>query len=298
MRKIRGNTVGTTISPDRVAQRITCEDIDAVSKENIDEYVQGVLSNDGVTDHLLDKNNPHGVTCEQIGAVTEKQLNDGLNLTHGNAVSDAMQYTNEEIALQVETIYNDMYTKAEVDAAFTAKEDLAYEVTSVITSDYGAYGPITETIKIISMGACSEIAKHDMEEYGLLVCDEDDNFVRNVPTKGELATAVADGKAVIVTVNGSTPSHTSQDIYAAIQAGKVVYLHLWGNTYIICSACTESEAKFENSFVNSITGADGKSYSTQNFRLYFIKNDKYTSNTTVLPNQSYVDAQIAYYLNQ
>ena len=109
---------------------------------------------------------------------------------------------------------------------------------------------------------------------------------------------IADNKAVIVTVSGSTPSHTSQQIYALIQEGKVVYLQLWGNTFTICTACTASEAKFENSYVNSITGADGKSYSAQVFRLFIIKNGTYAAQSTTIPAQTYVDAQIQYYLNK
>jgi hypothetical protein len=119
-----------------------------------------------------------------------------------------------------------------------------------------------------------------------------DDIANNYNTKTEVDAKIADTKAVIVTVNGTTPSHTSKQIYALIQAGKTVYLQLWGNTYIICSACTESEAKFENSIVTTVTGADEKSYSAQKFRLYFIKGDKYSSNSTDVPAQAYVDAQI------
>lgn len=109
---------------------------------------------------------------------------------------------------------------------------------------------------------------------------------------GEFSTT-GDSNVVVVTVDGSTPSHTSQEIYDLIQAGKVVYLQLWGNTYTLCTACTASEAKFENSYVSSITGADGKSYSAQAFRLFIIKNGTYAATSTTIPSQTYVDAQIA-----
>lgn len=128
------------------------------------------------------------------------------------------------------------------------------------------------------------------------------NTASGLPTNeyvlDEIEKAVEESKSVIVTVSGSTPSHTSQQIYSAIQEGREVYLHQWGNTYNICSAATANEAKFENSYVDTITGADGKSYSRQKFRLYFIKNDKFSSQTIDVPSQSYVDAQIQYYLNK
>jgi hypothetical protein len=104
--------------------------------------------------------------------------------------------------------------------------------------------------------------------------------------------------ALLVTVEGNTPSHTSQQIFEAVLAGRAVYLKLWAGTYIALSWATEEEAYFEASQISSITGADGKSYAAQNFRLYKIAGDKYTSNSSKVVNQNYVDAQIAHFLNQ
>lgn len=59
--KIRGNTVGTTMSPERIAERI------------------GGGSGGGgeeLTAHINDKNNPHKVYAEQIGAAPANQVGD------------------------------------------------------------------------------------------------------------------------------------------------------------------------------------------------------------------------------
>ena len=117
--------------------------------------------------------------------------------------------------------------------------------------------------------------------------------------RAEVDAMVAESKAVIVTVSGTTPSHTSQEIYALIQAGKVVYLELWGNTYTLCTACTASEAKFENSYITSAKAADGKSYQAQQFRVYLIKNGVFNNGQAVtVPGTAYIDAQIAHALGQ
>jgi hypothetical protein len=103
---------------------------------------------------------------------------------------------------------------------------------------------------------------------------------------------------LIVTLSGSTPSHTNAEIYQAIASGKVVYLKVWESTYAICVGATPTEAKFESSYITSITAADGKSYSAQQFRVFIIQSDSYRMNGLTVPSQAYIDAQIAYYLNK
>lgn len=151
----------------------------------------------------------------------------------------------------------------------------------------------------------------DTEQYAMAAADEAryaaedeialqiNNIYLEMYTKTEVDAALAESKAVIVTVNGTTPSHTSQEIYALIQAGKVVYLELWGNTYTLCTACTASEAKFENSYITSTTGADGKNYQAQQFRVYLIKNNVFNNGQAVaVPGTDYINAQIAHALGQ
>lgn len=208
-------------------QILTAEQLNRMSEgiSDLQDRLDSGGEGDELSEHLDDKENPHEVSCEQIGAVTEEKHDADTDyvLTMVDGVkTDVM----DELNMQLETVYNDMYTKSEVDAA------------------------------------------------------------------------VAESKAVIVTVNGSTPSHTSQDIYTAIQAGKAVYLYLWGSTYLGIAACTESEARFEDSIIATISGADGESYSTQRYRMYYVKGSKYSTNSYEMASKAYVDAQIAYYLNQ
>ena len=105
-------------------------------------------------------------------------------------------------------------------------------------------------------------------------------------------------KALVVTVSGSTSSHTSQQIFDAILAGRAVYLKMWSGTYMALSWATADEIVFEASQITSVIAADGKSYGAQNFRLYRIFGDRYYSGSGKMVSQEYVDAQIAYYLNQ
>ena len=169
-------------------------------------------------------------------------------------------------------------------------------------------GDIAGALWMSAMGVHEDAFYSDMEMYGFLSYSEEEGHIPNVYTKkevdaqlGGIETAIDSieaGKAVIVTVSGSTPSHTSQEIYDLIQDGKVVYLHLWGNTFTVCTGCTASEAKFENSYVTSVTGDDGKTYSAQAFRLLLIRNGSYAATSETVPTKAYIDAQIAYYLNQ
>ena len=265
---------------------VTCDQIGAVSGSSFDAVVDEILDRIGdiddwqidsdsrmlelketVDSHKADKNNPHGVTCEQIGAATvddvgraEQIANEALNIV---AEFPSAEYINEEIA---------------------RVEQIAYEARG-----FAEQSPSAEYVN-------NEIARVEQ------IANDALNTALGLPTNeyvlDEIEKAVEESKAVIVTVSGSTPSHTSQQIYALIQEGKVVYLQLWGNTFTICTACTASEAKFENSYVNSIPGADGKSYSAQVFRLFMIKNGTYASQATTIPAQTYVDAQIQYYLNK
>ena len=47
--------------------------------------VVSVVDTDAVNDHIEDKNNPHGVTCAQIGAVTQVELVNAVASALNNA---------------------------------------------------------------------------------------------------------------------------------------------------------------------------------------------------------------------
>ena len=199
-------------------------------------------------DHMNDTNNPHKVTCEQIGAVKEEQIAEKL--------ADAIQ------------------------------------------EEWENGGFLIDTLNMIAGSAGAAASEEYLEQSGFFVRDEESgNPVRNVPTYEEVEEAAAEGKAVIVTVSGSTPSHTSKQIYSLIQEGKVVYL-FYSDNYIICASATSAEAKFESSFMTNITGADGKSYPVQYFRMYVVKGEKFGPSSKIMASQEYVDAMIQYYLNQ
>lgn len=163
-------------------------------------------------------------------------------------------------------------------------------------------GAVEDTLYQLFCNAMdTEIGNHEVRLSNVEGVAESADFhtvAKNNPHK-VTAEQIGAAKAVVVTVDGSTPSLTSEEIYNLIQEGNLVYLHLWGNTYISCCASTPSEAKFENSVVTTTTAANGKSYNAQRFRLYFIKNDRYAAQQTIeSPSIDYLNAQIQYYLNQ
>ncbi len=115
--------------------------------------------------------------------------------------------------------------------------------------------------------------------------------------KKEVEDLVAENKAIIVTVASNISSLTTQEIYDAVVAGKVVYLKMWSSTYTLCCSCTPDEAKFESSYSTSVIGADGKSYACQAFRMFVVANtNKVTTISNTTASVDYINAQIAYYL--
>lgn len=95
---------------------------------------------------------------------------------------------------------------------------------------------------------------------------------------------------LIVTVSGNTPSHTSQEIYEATIAGKDVYLHLWGTTYIALARCTEEEVRFSYSYTTTATDVNGTSRPMSVTANYTIKDNVYSAGSITVPSQQYVDA--------
>lgn len=112
------------------------------------------------------------------------------------------------------------------------------------------------------------------------------NGTQTLPNQGYVDAV----KALIVTVNSSTPSHTSQEIFEASQAGKDVYLYLWGTTYIALSRCAAGEARFSYSYTTTATDVDGTSRPMSVTANYTIKNDVYSAGSITVPCQQYVDA--------
>ena len=214
-----------------------------------------------VTEHITRTDNPHKVTAEQVGAVpvgTYETFCLDTNILLG-AHEELISDNRIDINTHIEDKNNPHGVTCEQIRAATVDD--------------------IDRVEQIATDALNTIAQAPTVEY---LNDEVERIEQ----------LIADNKAVIVTVSGSTPSHTSQQIYALIQEGKAVYLQLWGNTFTICTGCTASEAKFENSYVSSITGADGKTYSAQAFRLFLIKNGTYAATSTTIPAQTYVDAQV------
>lgn len=208
--------------------------------------------------------------------------------------------TDEEFVAKVERIVatdidNGGYIRVSVESVANECVVTNLQDLGVIRGDYSLNVVTNEQLGIETQALYDYVD----QERDLAIERAVEQVFLDAYTKTEVDAKVAEGKAVIVTVSGSTPSHTSQQIFSLIQAGKVVYLELWGNTYTLCTACTASEAKFENSYITSTTGADGKSYQAQQFRVYLIKNGVFNNGQAVtVPGTDYINAQIAHALGQ
>lgn len=102
----------------------------------------------------------------------------------------------------------------------------------------------------------------------------------------------SDSLIVTMTEDGTT-DYTAAEIYNFISQGKTVYLFAYGYLYIRCSSCSATEARFEDSYISTITAANGASYDAQRFRTFTIANNKKASlNGLYNPGQGYIDAQI------
>lgn len=207
-------------------------------------------------------------------------------------VSD-LAYTNAvEISILQETVEN-----INPGSGGITDEELAEKVANIIATDVNDGGVINDSIYSVAESAAYSTAELVAQDYELLGVDEDGNLVRNVPTYEEMDEAVAESEAVIVTNSGATTSHSSQEIYALTQSKKVVYLFLDGYNYVRCTSSTETEAKFEDSYLNTIAAEDGKSYNSQRFRLFSIKNNTLSRKQADIPSAGYINAQIQHYLN-
>lgn len=280
--------------------------------------------------------NPHNVTCEQIGAATKEELETSspvfvtlvsLDEESGEYVSSksfkeiAEAYENNKIiyALHDNLVYNfagivrDYAQFVSVDTTFL---DQPHPVKLFDVGDF--FNDLGEPYTKVDFSGIDNIALattfyvdekyyNHLVDAGLLEYEDGEELYHGhrmdnphgVTAEQIGAATKADVeaiKAIVVTVSGTTPSHTNAEIHAAMAAGKVVYLKMWEGTYTICVSATPTEAKFESSYFTSVTGADGKAYSAQQFRVFIIQNDTYRMNNLTAPSQAYIDAQIAYYL--
>ena len=111
------------------------------------------------------------------------------------------------------------------------------------------------------------------------------NSAQTLPTKQYVDAA----KALIVTVDGTTPSSTNAEIYSAVTSGRAVYLQTADGTHVLCSKCTETLARFEMVNTYDFT-IDGTRYPGRQLYTYIIQNDVYKISQAIVPSKSYVDA--------
>jgi hypothetical protein len=177
-------------------------------------------------------------------------------------------------------------------------EELPQKMADAIQAEWDdGSGHLLDTLDMVAWSSAYSATECYLQEYGFTDVDEEGMPIRNVPTYEEMDEAVAESEAVIVTNSGATTSHSSQEIYALTQSKKVVYLFLDGYNYVRCTSSTEAEAKFEDSYLNTIAAEDGKSYNSQRFRLFSIKNNTLARKQADIPSADYINAQIQHYLN-
>ena len=142
-----------------------------------------------------------------------------------------------------------------------------------------------EDLESMSGGYVSWESMHEEMESALATYPNFDYLWTNYYSKEEI-----DAKnALIVTVNGTTPSSTNAEIHAAAVSGREIYLQLWSNTYIKATYIAPSYTWFEGTYL-STEEVDGKNYNVVKYRLFTIENDKYKQNSTNLAKLDYVTA--------
>ena len=165
MSKIRGNTVGTTMKPDKVASKIGYdsfyEDINGrVSVVEKDTGANKTAINEHITN--LHGDNPHGVTCEQIGAVTQKEFRDVVsNLDGSNDPGELIPHLlNRDNPHGV--------TCEQIGAV--AEDSLADNMYAILGEDFANDGPIL----VDTLYPLAETAVYDtLYDFGLINYDED-----------------------------------------------------------------------------------------------------------------------------
>lgn len=289
------NEAGTVVIPTVWAQVAVVHtgvdpDGDPAMDPTIPAWQEALTRLDNITpeirDHIINAggDNPHGVTCEQIGAVAVEAYE-----IFRSDTTDQLTAFDEFLSTQIEEtnyLYDD----------FSAHKKDKNNPHGVTCDQIGAVPEDVYAEHQFSLISNIDDANGKINVH--LVDENNPHYVTCEQIGAAAKEDVEATKALIVTVSGTTPSHTSQEIFNAVLSGRAVYLKMWSGTYMALSWTTADEAIFEASVLNTITGADGETYGVQNFRLYRVVGDKLNTNSAKVPEQAYVDAQIQYYLNQ
>jgi len=258
-----------------------------------------------VSDHInnVGGDNPHGVTCEQIGAATKEEAQSPVFVTLVSFDEEIGEYVSsksfEEIAEAYESnkiIYalhgNVVYNFADIRegyyATFVSVAPTTYdEPHPVKVFELGEYindsgEPYTKVDFVLYDDiALATTFYVDEKIYGV-TCEQ-----IGAATKEEVEAAIAEKAPLYVTVTSNVPSSTNAEIYEAISNGREVYLNLWSGTYVKCTYATSGYCWFEGSYIASET-IDDKAYSVVKYRLFVIENDKFKQSTMNLPKVNYI----------
>lgn len=233
--------------------------------------------------------NPHGVTCEQIDAVSQEEYERFFENVTGRVSANELEIGDIRTSINehIINLHGDNPHGVTCEQIGAADKKMFETFMNSMESNSADLDLRVLETELICESSNYHLASRN-NPHGV-TCEQ-----IGAATKEDVEAT----KAIIVTVSEGTPSHTNEQIFNTVVNGGAVYLKMWSGTYIRLSWCTSTEALFEASLINAVTGADGNAYPVQNFRTYRIVNDKYLANSAIVPSQAYVDAMIQHYLNQ
>lgn len=323
--------VGTPYSKDTVLPDDLVEFVDLSPEEDPTPAdvlwsiaTQGKENNENLTNHICDKENPHGVTCEQIGAATKEEAQSPVFVTLVSFDEEIGGYVSSKSAKEIKEAYENNktiyalhdtlvysftgFTGFERDGVQFVSVDpsiydephpvKAFHISEFINDSGEPYNGVTFEEADIELATTYYVDEKIWENIEVHLSVDNPHKVTCEKIGAATKEEVEATKSVVVTVNGATSSHTTQEIYDAVATGKVVYLKMWSSTYTICTSCTPDEAKFESSYSTGVVGADGKNYACQYFRMFVIANgNKVSTVNNITASVDYINAQIAYALS-
>lgn len=288
MRKIRGNTVGTTMSPEKLADKIG-----------------GGGDPTALNEHIENTENPHGVTAAQAGAAPagfglgeSKSFTENWNRGYNGAFIRGLDGSPDGTMWYGLNCINGSSDSCASQIAFSQNAgNLTTEVRRTRNSA-GTWGqweyvnpPMDNGVEYRTIERFNGKAVYKKLEDGVLYWRTDGSETWNIQPKSTIVVTVSE------TAVGArpifTPSHTSQQILDAVESGCAVILKTLSGDYVALTTVDKfgNEATFET-FDQATVYANGEAFNALYVYTHTIKHTAFSVSTVTLPGKGYIDAQL------